>query len=150
MSTLTQDEHYRALESMYLAAPVNEAYAPKIQVREGEAEISIELNPTMYHSAGAVHGSIYFHLLDSAAFFAANSLEQEVFVLTSSFTTYLTRPITKGTLKATGRVVNQTKNQWLVEAVATNEGKEVARGSGVFVRGKLLLREARGYLRERG
>ena len=27
-----------------------------------------------------------------------------------------------------------------------NEGKEVARSSGVFVRGKLPLKEARGYL----
>ncbi|MCP3930849.1 MAG: PaaI family thioesterase [Oligoflexia bacterium] len=142
---MKNEKHFKALESMYLAAPTNEYYKPVINISEGESEITIELKESMYHSANAVHGSVYFKLLDDSAFFAANSFEMDFFVLTSSFTTYLTRPMTSGQLKAVGRVVSKTKNQWIAESVAYNGEKEVARGSGVFVRGKTKLLDARGY-----
>ena len=138
--------HFTALEHMYLAAPVNEFYRPKIDVSDSEATIEIQISEKLFHSAGAVHGSVYFKMLDDAAFFAANSLETEVFLLTTSFTTYLTRPVTSGTLRSTGRVVNRNKSQFIAEAIAyDSEGNEVGRGSGIFVRGKLLLRDALGY-----
>jgi hypothetical protein len=44
-------------------------------------------------------------VVDDAAFFAVNSLTGDFFALTASFTTYLLRPISKGTMKATGKVV---------------------------------------------
>ena len=138
-------EHFKALENMYLAAPVNEYYQPKIKVSDSESEISIILQNSMHHSAGAVHGSVYFKLMDDSAFFAANSLEKEFFVLTSSFTTYLLKPVIDGELKAIGKVVSKTRSQWIVESVVYNSDLEVARGSGVFVRGKYLLNQAKGY-----
>ena len=82
----------------------------------------------------------------SAAFFAANSLEREVFVLTTSFTIYLTRPVSSGNMRAVGKVVNSTKSQFIAESIGYNsDGKEIARGSGIFVRGKVKLAEALGY-----
>ena len=75
-----------------------------------------------------------------------NSLERDVFVLTTSFNTYLTRPISSGSLRAVGRVVNRTKSQFVAEAIAyDSEGREVGRGSGIFVRGRWPLRKAGGY-----
>jgi uncharacterized protein (TIGR00369 family) len=137
---MSKDNHFKSLENMYLAAPVNQIYLPKINVSDAEAEIEIELSEKFFHSAGAVHGSVYFKMLDDAAFFAANSLERDVFVLTTSFTTYITRPISSGKLKAIGKVVNKNKSQFIVEAIAYNdEGIEVARGNGVFVRSKIPL-----------
>ena len=138
-------QHFKALENMYLAAPVNKYYQPKITVSDSKSEISIELKNSMHHSAGAVHGSVYFKLMDDSAFFAANSLEKEFFVLTSSFTTYLLKPVIDGELKAIGKVVSKTRSQWIVESVVYNSGLEVARGSGVFVRGKYPLNQAKGY-----
>lgn len=138
--------HYRKLESMYLAAPINEFYKPCIDISAGEASISIEIEAKYFHSAGAVHGSVPFKLLDDAAFFAANSFETEVFVVTTSFTTYLTRPVSAGTLRAVGKVVNQNKSQFIAEAVVYDEeGREVGRGNGIFVRSKWPLRDALGY-----
>lgn len=61
---------------MYLAAPINKIYPPKIWVSEASAEIQIDVKPEYFHGAGAVHGSVIFKLLDDAAFFATNSLEQ--------------------------------------------------------------------------
>lgn len=142
----TQIQHYRALESMYAAAPVNKIYQPVMTVSEGEAEITIPIDDKYHHSAGAVHGSVYFKMLDDAAFFAANSLEEENFVLTSSFTTYMTRPVVSGKLRSVGKVVNQTRSQFIAEAfLYDDQNNEVGRGNGIFVRGKLPLVKAKGY-----
>lgn len=131
---------------MYLAAPVNQSYLPKIEVTDSEAEIKIELSEKYFHSAGAVHGSVYFKRLDNAAFFAANSLERDVFVLTTSFTTYITRPVSSGILKALGKVVNSNQSQFIVETIAYNDkDQKAARGNGVFVRSKISLSSIEGY-----
>ena len=146
---MSNEQHYRQLESMYQAAPVNEFYKPVMTVSEGQAEISIETDARHHHAAGAMHGSVYFKMLDDAAWFAANSLEPEVFVLTTSFTTYITRPISEGKITAIGKVVNKNNTQWIGEAVLYNdEGKELARGNGIFVRSKMPLTSAKGYTLE--
>jgi len=143
---MSKDKHYLALENMYLAAPINTIYKPRIDVLEGQSEIEIDLNEGYFHAAGAVHGSVYFKMLDDSAFFAANSLEREVFVLTTTFTIYLTRPVSTGIIRAVGKVVNTSKSQFIAESIGYNsEGKEIARGSGIFVKGKYKLAEALGY-----
>ncbi len=143
---MTNDLHFIALQNMYLAAPINAFYLPDIRISEGEATIEIEVSEKHFHSAEAVHGSVYFKLLDDAAFFAANSLERKMFVLTTSFTTHFTRPVSRGRLRAVGRVVSRNRLQFIAEAVATDSaGREVGRGSGVFVRSKMPLAQVRGY-----
>ena len=138
--------HFRSLENMYAAAPINKIYNPIMTVSEGAAEIEIMLSDKFHHSGGGVHGSVYFKMLDDAAFFAANSFEKEVFVLTTSFTTYLTRPVSQGKLKALGKVVNKNKTQFIAEAVVyDSEENEIGRGNGVFIRSKLLLAQTAVY-----
>jgi len=140
------EEHYIKLESMYSAAPINDFFLPKITVSEGESLIEIEVTEKLYHAAGAVHGSVYFKMLDDAAFFAASSLEKEVFLLTTSFTTYLTKPVSEGKMRAVGKVVNENKTQFIAESIVYNaNNKEVGRGNGVFMRSKQLLAETKGY-----
>lgn len=143
---MTTPAHFKALELMYAAAPVNEFYHPEMTVSPGAAEIEIQIRDHHHHAAGAVHGSVYFKMLDDAAFFAANSYETRVFVLTTSFTTYLTRPVSRGRLKSVGRVVNQNNSQWISESILYDEaGREIGRGNGVFVRSKIPLDQAKGY-----
>lgn len=140
------EEHYQRLINMYAAAPINEIYLPRMTVREGEATIEINLTDKLHHAAGAVHGSVYFKMLDDAAFFAANSYEKDFFVLTTSFTTYLTRPVSEGILRSEGKVVNRNKTQFIAESVVYDgDNNEVGRGSGVFVRSKWPLNGALGY-----
>ncbi len=139
-------EHYHRLENMYRAAPLNDYYSPVMTVDNGSAEISMNVEKKFFHAGMAVHGSVYFKLLDDAAFFAANSLEREYFVVTTSFTTYLTRPISSGKMYAVGKVVNKNRSQFIAEAVVFNENnKEIGRGSGIFVRSKMLLKSVQGY-----
>ena len=143
---MSKDPHFTALQNMYLSGPINQIFGPRIDVSKSEATIEIDLSEKLHHSAGAVHGSVYFKLLDDATFFAANSLEREVFVLTTSFTIYLTRPVSTGTLRSVGRVVNRNNTQFIAEAVLYDaDGREVGRGMGIFVRGKRLLRDIPGY-----
>lgn len=140
------EDHYRGLERMYATAPINRFFLPSMRVSEGEAVIEIMLDQKFHHPAGAVHGSVYFKMLDDAAFFAANSLEREVFVLTTSFTTYITRPVSAGKMKAVGKVVNINRAQYLAESIVyDSSGREIGRGNGVFVRSKQLLSEINGY-----
>ena len=71
---------------MYAFAPTNKYYMPTIGGEEGHAEVVIAVRHDFLHAAGAVHGSVYFKALDDAAFFAVNSLVDDVFVLTSPST----------------------------------------------------------------
>lgn len=138
-------DHYRKLERMYLSAPVNRIYSPKIQIDEGRAVVEIEVGEQFFHAANAVHGAVYFKVLDDAAFFAANSLVPGHYVLTVSFNVYFTRPVSEGTLRAEGRLVHQSKNLLIAESVIFNGDREVARGSGTFVPSKMELSEELGY-----
>ena len=143
---MPDDNHFRGLENMYASAPINRLYKPTITVSEGEAVIEMDLSEQYHHAAGAVHGSVYFKMLDDAAFFAANSYEKDVFVLTKSFTTYFKRPVSKGFIKSVGKVVEKSKSQFKAESVVYNSaGKEIGRGNGVFVRSKIPLSQAKGY-----
>ena len=144
---MTSEAHWRGLERVYLAAPINRNLKPRMIIGDGICTVSMSISDSMHHTANALHGSIYFKMLDEAAFFAANSLEPEVFMLTSSFNTYLTRPVSEGILRAKGKVVNQNRSQIISEAVICDEqDREIGRGSGLFVRSKILLKELPGYL----
>lgn len=146
MSQNYLQDHYQKLINMYMAAPINEFYPPTLSICEGEAILELDVDPKYFHAAGAMHGSVYFKVLDDAAFFAANSLETEFFVLTTSFTTYLTRPVSEGQIKTIGKVVNKNKSQFIAEAVAYDSNdREIARGSGVFVRSKVRLEDIEPY-----
>lgn len=143
---MSNETHYRSLENMYKAAPINTFYPPNIHIREGEATIIVEMKPEYEHAASAVHGSVYFKLLDDAAFFAANSLEPDVFVLTTSFTTYITRPISGGHMRSEGKVVNQNRSQWIVESVVyDDQDREIGRGNGIMIRSKMRLNDIEVY-----
>ena len=138
----TEEVHWRALERMYLGSPINTIYEPSISVSHESAEISIQIQERFFHAAGAIHGSVTWKMLDDAAFFAAASVVDDVFVLTTSFTSYLTRPVSEGELRSLGRIVNRNRSQIVAEAVAFDQdGREVGRGSGIFVRSKQSLAE---------
>jgi uncharacterized protein (TIGR00369 family) len=131
---------------MYASAPINAYFAPHLTVSEGRAEVSIPVRPKFFHAAHAVHGSVYFKALDDAAFFAVNSLVNDVFVLTVTYNVYLTRPVTSSVMSAVGRVVNRSKNLFIAEAELTDDqGRGLGRGSGSFMRSAIPLSPAVGY-----
>jgi len=143
---MTKEEHFRRLERMYMNAPVNEFFQPTICVTEGKAEVTMPVRSNFFHAAGAAHGCVYFKMLDDAAFFAVQSLVDDVFVPTSSFNAYFTRPVSEGLLKAIGRVVHRGSNIFVAEShLLDSQGHDVARGSGSFARGSMRLSSINDY-----
>lgn len=140
--------HFKKLENMYLGANFNkEIYqSTEIRVEEEFTEIKLTIEPKYFHALGAIHGSVYFKLLDDAAFFAVNSIVKDVFVLTTNFNINLIRPANQGVITAVGRVKFKSKNLFIAESILQNEeGKEIAFGTGHFAKSKVALTEEIGY-----
>jgi uncharacterized protein (TIGR00369 family) len=131
---------------MMHSAPIIKVTGARVAIRHGEAEIMLPVKREFFHSAGALHGAMYFLALDNAAFFAVNSLVEDVFVLTTSFTTYLTRPVSEGQVRAVGKVVNQNRSQFIAESVLfDSHDREIGRATGLFVRSRIPLSSDIGY-----
>jgi uncharacterized protein (TIGR00369 family) len=140
-------EHYRKLERMYHDAPCNDGLDVTLSITgEGEAELRLGVDEGDHHAGGGVHGTYYFKTLDDATFFAANSLVDDVFLLTTDFHLQLTRPVTDGELRATATVVNEHPKQLIADGVLYDEdGKQLARGTGTFARSGVELDPKIGY-----
>ena len=146
MTVVENAEHYRKLERMYLAAPINEFFKPAIQIGRGTAEIRVNVDSRFFHAARAAHGAVYFKSLDDAAFFAVSSLVEDRFVLTSNFNLYMLAPVSAGIIRSVGKVLSGGGSSFLAESVLYNDQEvEIARGSGMFVRSKVRLDPDMGY-----
>ena len=142
------ERHFKKLRNMYLHANINTMIfdTTTCSISQKKSEISLNITEKYFHALGAIHGSIYFKLLDDAAFFAASSVVEDVFVLTTSFTINITRPVSQGTIKAIGNVRFQSSNLIIAESSLYNaEGKEIALGTGNFAKSKILLKDTQGY-----
>ena len=140
--------HFRKLEKMYLDANIQKFLfeTTTVKVGKGQAKIGLTISEKYYHALDAMHGAVYFKLLDDAAFFAVNSMVDDVFVLTTSFNINLIRPVSKGTIKAIGKLRFASKKLFIADATLYNEeGKEIAFGTGQFTKSRIQLTEGIGY-----
>jgi uncharacterized protein (TIGR00369 family) len=112
---------------------------PELVIGEGRATVRLEIRPDMFHAMNAVHGAFYFKLLDDSAFFAANSVVTDTFVLTVSFNVQFLRPIASGMLIAEGRLRKNGNLLFADSTLADAAGSELARGAGVFARGRHVI-----------
>ena len=141
------EQHYRALERLYASAPVNTKFASALHIQaEGRSRLTFTITPEDYHAAGAAHGTIYFKMLDDAAFYAANSLVTDRFLLTTSFNLFFSKPVRAGRVTAEGRWVSGRRRVFVAEArLVDEEGDEIGRGTGTFMRSRIALSSLPGY-----
>ena len=139
--------HYRALESLYAAAPINRLFDSRLSIAAaGVARIDFMIEERHYHAAGAAHGTAYFKMLDDAAFYACNSLVTDRFLLTTAFNLLFTRPLKAGPMIAEGRWVSGRRRVFVGEArLVDANGEEAARGTGTFMRSSIPLAGLPGY-----
>ena len=139
--------HFRGLEALYRAAPVNALFRSEIEIAEpGIARIRFEVEPSTFHAAGAAHGTLYFKMMDDAAFYACNSLVSDRFLLTTAFNLVFTRPIKSGPVVAEGRWISGKRRVFVGEArLLLPDGEEAARGTGTFMRSHIALSGLEGY-----
>ncbi len=141
--------HWRALESLYASAPINQLFRSELTIiGEGQSRIAFDIDPSCFHAAGAAHGTIYFKMLDDAAFYAANTLVTDRFLLTTSFNLHFARPIRGGRVIAEGRWISGRRRVLVAEArLLDEEHQEVGRGIGTFIRSRIALSGLDGYAR---
>ena len=141
------DAHFRALEALYDSAPINQLFESRLLLgKAGEARIEFVVAPTAFHAAGAAHGTVYFKMLDDAAFYAANSLVSDRFLLTTAFNLHFTKPMQAGPAVAEGRWVSGRRRVFVAEArILDASGEECARGTGTFLRSHIALANLPGY-----
>ncbi len=139
--------HWRALEGLYDSAPINQLFRSQLTITgEGRARIVFLVEPQAFHAAGAAHGTIYFKMLDDAAFYAANTLVTDRFLLTTAFNLHLSKPIRGGVITAEGHWVSGRRRVLVAESrLLDEEGEEVGRGTGTFMRSRIALSGLAGY-----
>ena len=141
------ERHFRALESLYRSAPINTLFASRLELPgEGVSRLAFDVTEEVYHAAGAAHGTIYFKMLDDAAFYAANTLVSDRFLLTTSFNLHFTKPVRIGPVVAEGKWVSGRKRVFVAESrLLDEEGDEIGRGTGTFMRSHIALSGLPGY-----
>ena len=139
--------HHRALESLYRHAPVNRLFDSTLEIVEpGFARIRFRVEEGLFHAGGAAHGTLYFKMMDDAAFYACNSLVSDRFLLTTAFNLVFTRPLKPGPVLAEGRWVSGKRRVFVGEArLVLPDGEEAARGTGTFMRSHIPLTSLEGY-----
>jgi len=143
-------EHFRALERLYAEAPINRLFNSRLEIAEaGMARIFFTVDDRYYHAAGAVHGTAYFKMLDDAAFYAANSLVSDRFILTTAFNLLFTKPLKSGPVTAEGRWVSGKRRVFVADSrLIDSDGDEIARGTGTFMRSHIPLASLPGYKKD--
>lgn len=141
------EAHFRRLESLYRSAPVNGLFRSDLEITgSGRSRLRFEVAASLFHAAGAAHGALYFKMLDDAAFYAANSLISDRFLLTTSFNLHFTKPMRGGEALAEGRWISGRRRVLVAEArIVDAEGEECGRGTGTFLRSHIPLTSLAGY-----
>ena len=139
--------HYRALEALYGSAPINRLFESRLEILgEGHARIRFRVDESVHHAASAAHGTIYFKMLDDAAFYAANSMVTDRFLLTTAFNLHFTKPVRAGDVIAEGRWISGRRRVFIAEShLVDAEGEEIGRGTGTFMRSNIALSGLAGY-----
>jgi len=142
-----QAAHFRALESLYRSQPINALFASTIEIAEpGVARIRFDVTESAFHAAGAAHGTLYFKMMDDAAFYACNAMVSDRFLLTTAFNLVFTRPMKSGPVVAEGRWISGRRRVFVGEArLIMPDGEEAARGTGTFMRSHIPLSSLAGY-----
>ncbi|MXO91428.1 PaaI family thioesterase [Pontixanthobacter aquaemixtae] len=142
-----EELHFRALESLYRSAPVNQLFDSRLEItKQGRSRLIFDVTEASYHAAGAAHGTIYFKMLDDAAFYAANTLVTDRFLLTTSFNLHFTKPVREGRVVAEGKWVSGKRRVFVAESrLIDEEGDEIGRGTGTFMKSHISLSGLDGY-----
>ena len=94
------------------------------EVRNGEANIWLEVRDELKQNQGVVHGGAVASLIDTAAAFAVvTKLEPGDRVTTTDLTIHYLRPITTGRLTATARVVRSGRRLFVLSVEVWNDAR---------------------------
>lgn len=133
---MEMNEHYKRLQRVYASAPIVRFYNTSyIRFTDENTVATLQVEAKYFHAQKAMHGSVYFRMLDDAAYFASAAKEPDFFLVTKTFTTNLLRPVSKGKIRAVGTVTGEVENGYTAKAELFDENDLLlATGNGEFVR----------------
>lgn len=139
--------HFNRLLKIYQLAPIHDFYEGiDMEVEQKKATISLPIDQRYFHAAMSAHGSVYFKLLDDSAYFACQSVVEDFFIVTTSFSVKLLRPITKGKITAVGELDFESRQMFTASSKLFDEkGRLCGTGQGQFLKSSLALSEVDGY-----
>jgi uncharacterized protein (TIGR00369 family) len=143
--------HFQNLVRVYQNAEIHKGpfAGSDLEIEPGKALVRYEAKKCWQHGGGGIHGAIYFKLLDEAAYFAAQSLEKEWFLLTAHFQIQFLRSNSGGILRAEGNLKNKSRHLFIAEArLFLEQGKELGFGIGNFMKSDIRLAEMDTYRKE--
>tara|TARA_B100000131_G_C18118881_1_gene612164 strand:+ start:2573 stop:2998 length:426 start_codon:yes stop_codon:yes gene_type:complete len=138
-------EHYSKLEYMFCHSPINKTLNAEIKINQGTSEIIFTATKSMHNEIKDIHNAYISMTLESAAFFAANSLIEDVLVFTKSFEINYLKTTQSKKLKASAKFVEKSMGNYFIIVELTENKNLIARGKGVFRRSKTLLENIKNY-----
>ena len=136
------DTHFKKLEKIYLNARLNKSIYSntEIIISKNYSEIKMPIKENYFHALEAIHGSVYFKMLDDAAFFSAQSVVEDYMLLTASFNITFKMPVSNGYIKSIGTLCSVSKKELTAESKMYNSKNElVAFGNGIFKKSKISI-----------
>ena len=135
------NNHLKNLIKIYRIAPINKFYKPKMSLSLGESTIEIKIRRKFFHTGQSVHGSVYFKMLDDAAYFASQTHEKEFFLYTVNFEVNFIKAVSKNVIISKGKLLNKNSNKLTSKSMLySSNGEEIGYGKGIFVKSNILLK----------
>ena len=139
-------KHYDGLERMHSKSTTNKTLNSKIKISQGEAELNINTNIAMHNAIKEIHNAYYFMALETASFYAANSLIEDVLVFTKTFEMIFSKQTTSDKLIAKGKFNEKSMGNYIITAeLYDNKNNLIAKGKGTFRRSQNLLEDIKNY-----
>jgi len=70
----------------------------------------------------------------------------EIFLFTYNFNIYLTKPVSSGIIISKGKVIDKKDGKIKAKSILyDSKNNEIARGDGLFMKSKYLLKDAIGF-----
>lgn len=141
------EDHFHKLRNMYLAAPLHKSYTGiEIEIKEEQSTITLDVTENFHHAGGSMHGSVYFKLLDDAAYFSVQSILTDFFIVTTQFNIQMFRPVVQGQLRAVGHVDQISRQLYVAGSVIYDEkNRKIGMGQGQFMKSNVKLEDVKSY-----
>lgn len=103
-----------------------------VSLRPGRCVLELEMLPHHHNPVGVVHGGALFTLMDTSMGGALRAARRGRSSVAIEIHTRYLEPVVSGRVRAEGRVVRIGKSIAVMESVARQGKREVARASGSF------------------
>jgi acyl-coenzyme A thioesterase PaaI-like protein len=142
--------HWRALEGLYASAPINALFSSRLEIaEEGHARIIFDIDPKWFHAAGGA----WDHLFQDArrcGFLCRQHAGHGPFPADHLVQSAVLAPCSRGAGHCRGRWISGRRRVLVAEArLIDEEGEEVGRGTGTFMRSQFALSSLPGYAPDR-